>query len=116
MNAMSLDGDKDIYIEGGVIARAEGSDAILQTIKTRLMTVRQEYFLDLDAGLPWYTELMGKNVDLEKIRAHVAIAIVNTTGVSSLNRLALEIDKSSRALNIEFSYSDIYGKNITGGL
>jgi len=62
--AYSLDANHDLYIVNGQIARVSKSDAILQTIKTRLLLIYQEWFLDLSKGLPWFTQMMGHRFDI----------------------------------------------------
>ena len=101
----------DISTQDGRIARAYDSDSILQTVKTRLLTIRQEFFLDLDAGLPWFVEgeMTGKNVDLYRVKSYVSNEIVGTDGVSELLSIELIIDKPARKLDIIFSYIDIHG-------
>lgn len=106
----------DMSTTGGRITRVYDSEAIMQLVKTRLMTIRQEWFLNLDAGLPWFTDLTGKNVDLYKIRSHVAVSIVNTPGVVGLGAVELDLSPTDRKLEIAFTYTDQYGRTATGEL
>lgn len=116
MNSMALNSSYDVFVSDGKIARVTDSNAILQLVKTRLLTVKEEWFMDLDAGLPWFTQLTGRNVDLYKIRSYVAVSIINTPGVTGLGAVELELSKSDRKLNIDFTYTDKYGKTSSGSL
>lgn len=117
-NVMALDENHDVYVdpETGQLARLTDSDAVLQTVKTRLLLVQQEWFVNLDAGLPWFTELMGNNPNLFKIRTYIAKQIIGTDGVDKLKTLQLNFNKAERKLDIEFEYVDVYGTTISGGL
>jgi hypothetical protein len=117
MNGMQLNKEThDISVTDGQISRVTASDEIAQRIKTRILLVQQEWFLNLEAGLPWFTELTGKNVDLYKVRSYISLLINQTEGVDQLVSLDLDVDQSSRKLNIEFKYIDIYGNTISGDL
>lgn len=103
----------DLYISNGQIARVSNSEAIAQTVKTRLLTVQEEWFLDLNAGLPWFTKMLGATPDLYKIRGYVAREIINTNGVEDLKTVELLYNKKDRKLDIEFTYVDIFGNTVS---
>ena len=102
----------DLVIINGQIGRRQTSDAIMQTVKTRLLLIYQEWFLDLSKGLPWFTQMTGHRFDIYKIRSYVARQILSTNGVNELISLTLDIDKQKRDLVIDFEYEDIHGVTI----
>ena len=102
----------DLQLKDGSIMRSINSDAILENVKQRLLTIEQEWFLDLDQGLPWFTELTGKNTSIEKIRAYVSQEIRETVGVYELTTLNITMKKETRKLEIAFEYRDIFGQTI----
>lgn len=112
MNSQALDDNHDLYIVNGQIARVSASDAILQLVKTRLLLVREEWFMDLGAGLPWFTQMMGRNISLYRTRSYVSKEIILAEGVSELKSLELVYNKELRKLDISFSYTDIYGNTV----
>jgi len=112
----SLDANHDLHIVNGQIARVSKSDAILQTIKTRLLLIYQEWFLDLSKGLPWFTQMMGHRFDIWKVRSYVARQILSTDGVDELLSLTVDLNRLERKLVIEFEYRDTYGATIRGEL
>ena len=98
----------DLFLTDGNISRCYESEAVRQNVKQRLLTVQEEWFLNLDQGLPWFTELHGRNVPLELVRARVVECIVNTDGVREL--ISVDVyNESGRQLRIDFEYRDIYG-------
>jgi hypothetical protein len=116
MNGTYLNIDHDIESHGAQIRRVVGSDEISQRIKTRILLIQEEWFLNLSAGLPWFTELTGKNVDLYKIRSYISLLINQTAGVAELVSLDLDLDSAARKLNITFEYIDIFGNSNSGVL
>lgn len=114
MNRYALNTDHDMYVANGQIARVTKSEAILQAIKTRLLTVQEEWFMDLSAGLPWYTKMMGKPANLYKIRSYLSGEITGTQGVDTLLSLELGYNNTDRKLEISFQYTDMYGNTLEG--
>lgn len=106
--------DHDIYLTDRSLTRKLDSDSIRQTIETRLLTVQYEFFLNLDAGLPWYTDMTGHGVDLYLVRSLISEEIINTDGVLQLEFFDLLLDKETRKLEIQFKYTDIFNKSVTG--
>jgi hypothetical protein len=117
-SVFALNSENDMYLDGETkyIARLHDSDAVLQTVRTRLLLVSQEWFLDLDSGLPWFTEIAGKSANLFRTRSYIAREILGTDGVVELKKLTLDFDKAKRKLSIEFEYVDEYGNTINGGV
>ena len=108
--------DHDMHVVDGKIARVHTSNSIVQLVKTRLSLVQQEWFLDLDSGLPWYTKMTGRAVNLDTIRAYMATEIVNTTGVKTLELLVLDYDREARTLGVQFEFTDIHDNTIKGAI
>ena len=106
----------DISERNGSIYRIYDAAQVLQSIMTRLLTVEQEWFMDLTAGLPWFTEMTGRHADIRTIRSYITNEIINTPGVSSLQGLEMDYDIVKRKLDIEFIYTNIYGESVTGSL
>ena len=114
MNTYAIDDNHDMHVLNGQIARVSLSDAIMQLIKTRLLTVQEEWFMDLSAGLPWYTKMLVKPTDLYKIRSYLSKEIVATEGVDSLLSIELQYNSEERKLDVEFKYTDTYGNTLEG--
>ena len=113
-NQMSVYPDNitnDIYLDNHSIARCYESEAVRQNVKERLLTIREEWFLNLEQGLPWFTELHGRNVALETVRVYVVECVTQTAGVLEL--LSVDVNAiGGRVLVVTLEYRDIYG-NIT---
>ena len=114
MNVQALDENHDLYIKNGQIARLYGSEAVMQNVKTRLLLVEEEWFMDLSAGLPWFTKMMGRNPNPYTIRAYIAKQVIATDEVKELKSLELVYNNTDRKMDINFSFTDIYGNTNEG--
>jgi len=63
------------------IKRSNASQAIAETVKSRILLQRGEWFLKLPQGIPWLTEILGRNNDIDMIRSFVTAEIVKTWGI-----------------------------------
>lgn len=65
-----------------------------------------EWFLNLDEGTPWFQRVLGKGVqDRDRvIRAVLSQVILQTEGVSAINRFSYEVDRN-RKMSFKFTCS-----------
>ncbi len=107
----------DMTITDGQITRATNSEAIKQNVVERLLTVQQEWFMDLDQGLPWFTDLTGRNTTHAKVQGYIGASIAQTEGVAGVQIVSLQTaNKLNRAVGIEFEYTDVFGETIRKAL
>ena len=89
MNGRLLDENNDIYLdENGHVARASSlKQRAMRLIGTVLRTVQGECFTDYEAGVPWFSNVLGKSVlfaDKEKV--------LGIEGVASVDDMMVQID------------------------
>lgn len=82
---------------------------IQQNIKTRLRSFKDDWFLDVEANIPWI-ELLGSFNKKREIEQEVKRVILATDGVLRINRLDIIVD--NRVARIEANIDTIYTKNI----
>ena len=111
MGLRSYDYDIELDPETKAIRRVYGSEQIAQNIKSRLLFVRNEWFLKLPQGIPYF-DLLGRNPNMEEIRSYMTAEILKTWGVDELIYITLDLEKGSRKLVVTFKYKDIYGNII----
>lgn len=99
---IKLDGDGDLSVSGGDLEMVSDADGILQSINTRLQFFQGEWFLDEDAGIPYFQSVLIKNPDPNVLSAIFRETILETPGVSALNDLTLDFDRSARRLSVSF--------------
>ena len=84
------------------------SAAIAQHVKTQILSLYNDWFLDFENGVKWFNYL-AKNPNTDKMRDEVKRQILSVEGVSSLE--ILNINLNERKAAIEVQYRDIYDKN-----
>lgn len=91
----------DLTIVNGDLALT-GDEA--QHIKQRLLTLYQEWFLDLSIGLPWFTDILGKYKDLTQVEILLKSCIQETPGVAALTAFSIEaLDTPERTARVAFT-------------
>ena len=110
MTAFALDAQHDIYLgTGGSLARLTGADCVVQSIRTRLLLYKGEWWLDLLAGTPWFTEIMVKPANVQAAEAKLKARIMGTTGVAELLSFAATFVASDRNFTVQFEVLTDYG-------
>lgn len=79
---------------------------IKQKLKIVLSTFRGEWFLDTEVGMPFFQDMLGKNIDLGKLESLYIRAINSIPEVNKLIYLDLEEDKQTRTLSVKFAVTD----------
>lgn len=107
---LALDASHDLYqgARSG-IAIAADADAVVQGIRTRLLLFRGEWFLDVNAGTPWFEEVLTDGQDIRRIESALKTQILATPGVESILSFDLNFDRATRDLSVTFEVDTIYG-------
>ena len=94
--------DSGVVLRGGDWAFAEDRTGIQQRISQVLKTIAGEWFLDLDYGLPYFEQILVKNPNLPSVQDIFRRALLSVKGVSSVERLNLSLDTTSRTLTVSW--------------
>lgn len=81
--------------------------AVAQAVSTRLKLIQGEWFLDVNAGVPYNTQVLGFGT-IPYYDFAIKDAIMNTPGVSSMVSYSSYIQ--DRAVNITATIDTIYGQ------
>lgn len=92
-----LDDDGDLVFP---LQFTTGIQAVAQGIRVRLQNFRNEWFLNLDDGVPWFEDILGQVYDRNKVRSIFRQVLINAPGVKSIDSLDLEFNGNTRALTI----------------
>lgn len=96
----AITGDWDVST--GDLVILTGGDAIIQSAKLHLGFFQGEWFLDLDAGVPYWQRVMGKVKDPNILYPIFRAALLEPQGVVSVQSLVLTFDRSTRSLRVVF--------------
>lgn len=112
MQVRRLDHNHDWTFGNGINSYCTQSEAVAQMVKTRLWSFANDWFLDLEHGLPWL-EKMGKAVNLQALELRIKRQVLETQGVKELTAYQSQFDAESRSLTVSIDYVDIYGQKHT---
>lgn len=104
-----IDGNHDMTFGHGIADMAVEAEACAQNVKTRLLLLQQEWFLDTDAGVPWRQDIMVKPANLALAESIVKRTILETEDVSELRSFSITFDRNTRRLTISATVANIYG-------
>ncbi len=82
------------------------NDAIGQNISSRLKSFLGDCYFDTKAGLDWFTFLGSKNIT--GLQLAVNAVIVNSAGVTGVNRLSLVVDPRTRNIALSYEVTTVY--------
>ncbi len=100
----------DMLLVGNQFVRSDSGVHLTQKLRSRLQLVQGESNADSEAGLPYFTEIFVKPVDLGHVASLYKTEILNTEGIKSLLRFTYDLDPTERELSISFSVNSIYGE------
>lgn len=91
----------DLVIENDAPTLVEDIDLIAQKVRTILLICQGEWFLDLAAGTPWFTRVIGQRFNSGQINITVRDAILSVDGVASIQDITSTRVEGSRAVDIK---------------
>lgn len=97
----ALNEDGDEYADATGLAMTGDLDGIRQQVELRLGFFKGEWFLDEEAGLPWYEEILVTNPNLIRIRDIFRTAILSVNGISDVTYLDVRFT-GARTVTVEF--------------
>lgn len=77
-----------------------GAEAVLQHAIERVRTFEGEWFLDLQAGLPWFQRILGQRFDETLVEALVKGEIYETAGCTGITSFSAAFSKRERVINL----------------
>ena len=106
---LQLDSGGDIAVTTFDLSLTGSADQVAQRLRTRLRLFLGEWFLDLDAGVPWFDEILGKHLDLRRTEAILRHEILSTPEVLDIIDFSVEYDPKARALTVSFKVNTAFG-------
>lgn len=115
-----LDANHDITFGHGLRDIATGAEATQQRVRTRLLVILGEWFLDLDDGVPWWQPedsdvqpIMGGKKNLTYAEAVLKKRILESDGVATLDAFFINANPQTRTLTVTCSGTTVDGGAFT---
>lgn len=102
----------DIVFDPYDIAIVDGVEALKQRLKQRLLLFRGEWFLDLNAGVPYFSDVFIKQPRRNILESAFKREIVGDPEVTALTSFELSF-QSERTISLAFTVQTVYSKAIT---
>jgi hypothetical protein len=93
----------------GLSDYAREQEAVAQNVRTRLQLLKGEWFLDVDAGVPYLQEIMVKPANLPLSESLIKQTIIETDGIDELRSFDVVFNRNTRRLNVSATVTTIYG-------
>ena len=105
-----LDDDNDIVVTTD-LQFSRGITAIAQSCRIRLLMFAGEWFLDLDAGIPYWQQILGKKSGPALVAAQIAFrsALSQVSGVVEVLRCDVSFEGPTRKLTINWQVRTAFG-------
>lgn len=104
-----LNDSHDMSFGTGIADYAVEAEACAQNVKTRLLLLMGEWFLDTSAGVPYLNDIMIRPANMPIVESLVKKTILETDGVSAITDFTMTVDRESRRLTIQATVTTIYG-------
>jgi hypothetical protein len=107
---MALDSNNDLIVEDGRFKRVSDGAQVVQNVRSRLQFYMAEWFLDLQAGTPYFQEIFIRPANLANIESIFKSRILDTPDVQRLTEFAMSYEGgSARTLTVDFSADTTFG-------
>lgn len=103
MSDIKLDTDNDLDITNNDLTIITGLDEVTQRLRQTLKTFQGEWFLNLEAGVSYYQDILKKNPNLDVVSTVLKNAILSVPGVIDLLEFEFDFNIALRTLSVDFT-------------
>jgi len=100
----------DLFITGNELQVVDVADQLEQNLKIRLQFFNAEWFLDINNGLPFYSDILVKNPNIPNVDSIIKAEILGTIGVLELLEYVSTFDASLRTYTVSFTVRTEFGQ------
>ncbi|MCR8636190.1 DUF2634 domain-containing protein [Paenibacillus radicis (ex Xue et al. 2023)] len=101
----------DLVLELGEIVMAEGTDELVQCVKSSLGTNKGEWFLQPELGIK-FRAFLEKNLNEEEMREQIRQGLFQEPRIKTVDSIKFEHDKPNRIMTVRFSATAVDGTTI----
>lgn len=96
------------YGQGGANYLVDSREAVAQEVQTTLLLFQGEWFLDITAGVPWFTQVAGVGT-IPIYDQIIKEAILNVEGVTAIAKYSSTLNRVTRSLNVSVTINTQFG-------
>ncbi len=119
-----LDANGDLDFSSGGPVFSSGIDGVAQAIRIRLLMVAGEWFLNLDAGMPYYERpgipatkaILAQKFNPGRVTRIFRDELLDTPGVKSVETLTVAFDGRTRTLSVAWTVTTDFGDSVSDSL
>jgi hypothetical protein len=110
MKTLQIDPETgDFVVTAGTLVVLDRTDALVQSMRSRLLMKRREWFLDNSKGLPWES-IFVKSPDPGLIESEIRAELEDISGVGAVTSVQVIPDNQSRVASIRVSATSDLGE------
>lgn len=108
---LKLDEDNDLVFKDGDLQFTTGIEAIVQQCRVAMQMFQDEWFLNLDAGLPYWQSILGQkpSVAIKAASIFIRRELELISGVVDILKLEVSYVKESRLLKVVWQVDTEFG-------
>lgn len=107
MQTLKLDPNNNLIVENGNLVVIDGIYAAAQNTRTRLGLCRGENPYDIQEGIDYFNELLGKLGGMDYIREEIRRRILDSPDIVKIN--SLDIISSKGTITVTADITSVYG-------
>lgn len=107
-----LDSNNDLVFKDGDLVFSTGIDAVVQQCRIAMQMFQGEWFLNLDAGLPYWESILGQKpkVAIQAAQIYIRRELELVDGVVDITKLEVTYVRESRMLKITWQVDTEFGE------
>lgn len=107
---LKLDPDTgDLVLVDRDLVLITGAELVRQRLWIALRLFRGEWFLDAEAGVPWFQSILKKGVAKGTVDELLRERILGVTDVNRILTYSSDIDAAARIISVAFAVDSVYG-------
>lgn len=104
-----IDNGRLVTDDSGNLICVNDADRVRQQLEFRLSLFQGEWFLDSDFGTPYFSDVLGKRININAAISVIKQQILEVEGVNKITEFNYNLERKERKLSIIFSASTDYG-------
>jgi hypothetical protein len=104
-----LDENGDMYIGPNGSEPISGIEGVAQLVVIALRLFKEEWFLNMNKGMPWFQEILGEKLDEQLVRKRISEIVLAVPSVVGILSLGLRFEAVTRSLFVSLMVRTVFG-------